>query len=171
MNYFTISNGDTDEYTCFSWPLWDATGKGIKAMLDTFIDKSAKNWHPVRKVWFIHNSVSDIFIRGIKALIAGNNQWQIKDQRTTVEAFNDFFETPPPVGQALKTKQDLLLEFRLICNKQMIPDMPPLEDMTLDISKKIYRKAALALHPDRNNGDGSKMAELNIIWAELQTKF
>ena len=29
---------------------------------------------------------------------------------------------------------------------------------------KLYRKAALKLHPDRNNGDGSKMSELNMYW-------
>lgn len=30
--------------------------------------------------------------------------------------------------------------------------------------KKHYRVAALKLHPDRNNGDGTKMSELNMLW-------
>lgn len=30
--------------------------------------------------------------------------------------------------------------------------------------KKLYRRKALELHPDRNNGDGSKMSELNMLW-------
>jgi hypothetical protein len=30
--------------------------------------------------------------------------------------------------------------------------------------KKLYRKRALELHPDRNGGDGSKMSELNRLW-------
>lgn len=30
--------------------------------------------------------------------------------------------------------------------------------------KKLYRRAALKYHPDRNNGDGSKMSELNMLW-------
>lgn len=30
--------------------------------------------------------------------------------------------------------------------------------------KKLYRHAALKYHPDRNNGDGSKMSELNMLW-------
>jgi hypothetical protein len=34
---------------------------------------------------------------------------------------------------------------------------------TLD--KSSYRRAALKYHPDRNNGDGSKMAELNSLWS------
>ena len=32
------------------------------------------------------------------------------------------------------------------------------------IDKKSYRHAALRLHPDMNNGDGSKMSELNMLW-------
>ena len=31
--------------------------------------------------------------------------------------------------------------------------------------KKLYRKAAMRLHPDRNNGDGSQMSELNMLWS------
>ena len=33
--------------------------------------------------------------------------------------------------------------------------------------KKSYRVAALQLHPDRNNGNGNAMAELNMLWQEL----
>jgi len=31
-------------------------------------------------------------------------------------------------------------------------------------AKKIYRAAAIKLHPDKNNGDGSKMSKLNELW-------
>jgi len=37
-----------------------------------------------------------------------------------------------------------------------------------DYRKKLYRKAAMKYHPDRNNGDGSKMSELNYYWQEYQ---
>lgn len=30
--------------------------------------------------------------------------------------------------------------------------------------KKLYRRAALRLHPDRNGGDGSRMSDLNMYW-------
>ena len=33
-----------------------------------------------------------------------------------------------------------------------------------DDLKKLYRRAALRLHPDRNNGDGSRMSDLNMYW-------
>lgn len=30
--------------------------------------------------------------------------------------------------------------------------------------KRLYRRAALKYHPDRNGGDSSKMSELNMLW-------
>ncbi len=36
------------------------------------------------------------------------------------------------------------------------------------LAKKIYRRAALSNHPDRNNGDGSKMAEINECWSNIE---
>jgi hypothetical protein len=34
--------------------------------------------------------------------------------------------------------------------------------------KKVYRTAALEYHPDRNNGDGVRMTELNYLWQQYQ---
>jgi hypothetical protein len=33
---------------------------------------------------------------------------------------------------------------------------------------KLYRKAALKYHPDRNAGDSSKMSELNVAWQQFK---
>jgi hypothetical protein len=33
-----------------------------------------------------------------------------------------------------------------------------------DTLKRLYRRACLRLHPDRNAGDGSRMSELNMLW-------
>lgn len=37
-------------------------------------------------------------------------------------------------------------------------------------AKKLYRAAALRLHPDRNNGDGSQMSKLNELWGIYGTR-
>lgn len=36
-------------------------------------------------------------------------------------------------------------------------------------AKKIYRRSALANHPDRNGGDGSKMSDINEAWSHIES--
>jgi DnaJ domain len=71
----------------------------------------------------------------------------------------DFFYSPSVTsneisGQALYDKLSPLLD---ISSEQLL-------SATEQELKKYYRKAALKFHPDRNNGDGSKMSELNMYW-------
>lgn len=42
------------------------------------------------------------------------------------------------------------------------------KNWTKNDATKAYRRAAMFYHPDRNNGDGSKMSELNSTWAILK---
>lgn len=37
-------------------------------------------------------------------------------------------------------------------------------------AKKIYHAAAIKYHPDKNNGDGSKMSKLNELWGIYGTR-
>ncbi len=50
-------------------------------------------------------------------------------------------------------------------SKTLSPEQVKVKLAALGVTdKKSYRAAALHLHPDRNNGDGSAMAELNMLW-------
>src|SRR5207245_955995 len=40
--------------------------------------------------------------------------------------------------------------------------------LSYEAAKAAYRKAALDLHPDRLNGDPSKMASLNDLWSRIE---
>jgi hypothetical protein len=78
----------------------------------------------------------------------------------------DFFHAPPPAkkvelsGEALYSALSSLLGIELSLFKSLNP---------ADL-KKAYRSAALRLHPDRNNGDGSRMSELNALWSIYSVK-
>lgn len=76
----------------------------------------------------------------------------------------DFFYEQPPVNQnSIRPTAELSLkdiELKLI-------EFFAVPDLTGDL-KKLYRRAAMKYHPDLNNGDSTKMSELNWLWQEYQ---
>jgi hypothetical protein len=68
-----------------------------------------------------------------------------------------FYNTAPLGGQIALSKEQLASKLMDILEVQALPG----EQAAL---KKLYRAAAMRLHPDRNSGDGSKMSELNMYW-------
>lgn len=80
---------------------------------------------------------------------------------------DNFYRAPEPPQKQVRDKYTLQQEFEvLLLQAGTFYTFADLNDVNK--AKSFYRKAALALHPDRNNGDGSKMSSLNEIWTQLQ---
>jgi hypothetical protein len=176
-----FSNGDSEE-----WTRLDITGLAkrdfdqILGILKLAVSNQDKNWDQKRKCWFVKTDLVDALMIGFQSIVNAinatrfNNPYSViklLDKREKLESFDEFFNSPPPMGaQKHRTKAELIkaMEHHLKTNELFITIR---EDIDLDSAKKLYRKAALAFHPDRNNGDGAKMSELNMIWNELQQRF
>lgn len=174
MKTIKLSNGDTDEWTRLDFDGFSEQGKIVGAVFDLAIDKSSRIFDSLKKCWYIKSELVAPFMAGIQKLITVNtlSGWTIKDERVKLETFEEFFEQGQGAREPqAKTLDQLVKDFlQVVKFKAMLTenDIPKGSWDNLKDMKLVYRRAALTLHPDRNNGDGSRMSELNAIWSELQ---
>lgn len=142
------------------------------------IPSKDKQWDTERKVWSIHSDVWanlmpyysvapeiyemisynsragwESFITGIPQNL--QNDGQAASDFFGAQAFNNaVFQTA-----TLANDKD---EFVTLLS---LSSWSQFDSMDAATAKKQYRKAAIALHPDKNGGDGSKMARLNQLWS------
>jgi DnaJ domain len=150
------------------------------------IPGSERTYNPKDKVWTVtlvkfnnllnlwkaFNYTSDAFIKYHSNLqnilypaTAPNIPWDTDKKEGEPIKPEDFFYSPQQ-PQSTGTLTSQALETRL----SEFLEISDLHDPDIDI-KKLYRRAALKFHPDRNNGDATKMTELNYLyqqWLSLQ---
>lgn len=73
----------------------------------------------------------------------------------------DFFYSQAAPAPSALTKETVLKKLSLLLQI----DTATLATAEPGALKKLYRTAALRLHPDRNNGNGAAMSELNMLWS------
>jgi hypothetical protein len=80
------------------------------------------------------------------------------DNTAAAGFFNNFNQVIEKVA-VTKTDRDTLAELLALPSFDSIP-------RDRSTAKKLFKVAALKWHPDRNNGDGSKMSTLTQLWRE-----
>ena len=127
--------------------------RGLVAIIKASIPASDRTYNEDTKHW----SILSKYYENLKS--AGsvmNLKWE---EQQKIKAGKFFYEevlnTPVVVTREM-------LQAQLCKLMEVQPDT--LHDTVL--AKKAFRAAALRYHPDRNNGDGSKMSELNSLWSQ-----
>jgi hypothetical protein len=131
---------------------WDAV-KAIVELIKGTIPVNQRSYNPDTKTWSVMDTSYPLCEKLFQT--AG---FRI-EMRRPVSADGFFYEEAQAKGFGEKPSKSELENslIRLLgINKSTLAD-----DREL---KKAYRRKALELHPDRNNGDGSKMSELNSIY-------
>jgi hypothetical protein len=82
---------------------------------------------------------------------------RMQPRAAQMKAEEFFYNTTAPSGGPTLTREQIIVKLRevIIFAGVNCPGEP---------DKKVYRQAAMSLHPDRRNGDGSRMSELNMLW-------
>lgn len=136
---------------------WDQV-KGLIDVIKATIPASDRTYDTITKTWTL---LSERYISFQSVLKSANVQIITKaETRTKPISQQDFFYSyKDPVSSSKETKESLMdkLKRLLGCSDADFTDSVKL--------KQLYRRKALEFHPDRNNGDGSRMSELNSIWS------
>lgn len=97
--------------------------------------------------------IEDLFVQAAAQIIQ-------LGKRKKIDAKEFFYNYGAPIQRAALSREQIQLEL----TKLLEISTRDLAAATKDDMKRLYRRAALRLHPDRNNGDGSKMSDLNMYW-------
>lgn len=136
---------------------WDKV-KGMVGIMKLAIPASDRLYDPVTHEWTITEKYWNSEANPFKLFeLLTQSGFKLKEKKIIhAEDFfyNDFVDnTPKETKDSLAAK---LVDMLGITAQE-------LQDAGL--LKKIYRRKALELHPDRNGGDGSRMSELNSVWS------
>lgn len=125
-------------------------GKSIMSLMKTMIPASDRLYDPDTKTW----SITKAHIAWFEALLEAMHVKVYHKQKVD---YSNFHYNQAPVAPS---KQSIAAQLAiLLC---LGDDITCYE---FDDLKKQYRRKALELHPDRNNGDGAAMSELNSVWS------
>lgn len=140
----------------FDYQGWNKSHKDFLFVLKGLIPSSDREYNPVTKIWFIsaHSNTGMDYYKLLEPLLDATFYPVFKFSKADTEQYKY-----GQVGGIKISVNDEINKF----NKLMIElTLPQLNDKTEQSeATKIYRKAALLLHPDRNQGNGEKMSILN----------
>lgn len=117
----------------------------------------------LQKLQEITKALGGVTLKEIEDLAEDAKVNVISTKRTTKKSAEKFFyngTNAPAQSTPAFTKEQLALKLCAIFEISAAE----MNKLSAEDGKRLYRRAALRLHPDRNNGDGSKMSELNMLW-------
>jgi len=123
----------------------------------TFLGSSGNNLITLLKASPALASIVYEEVEDLSAQIASGG---IKPQRKKIDPTKFFYNYTTVAAPAL-TRSSVIAPL----SKLLEVEADWLEKAEKTEAKKIYRKACLKYHPDRNNGDGSRMSDLNMYWS------
>jgi hypothetical protein len=131
---------------------WDKVQSTINFIKAT-IPSSQREYDPDTKTWYIGESAYKNLLDVLNAI----PQFEVS-----------FLEKPAQVtAQRFHSKEDDFTRWKQILSMSHI-QVPMDKVPSFQEAVKLYRRAAMYLHPDRNPSMASEMSELNEVWNRLK---
>lgn len=152
--YFKSIPGDKRAYDATShvWTYKETTGAALISTIQSGITGGLLGNCSVNKIIDLEDKVAKKELNRKDPKPRKPEQVEIKFKE------EEFFYAPEPKAELSGEKLWSALATQLEIPVELV------KTGTKDTLKGAYRRAALRFHPDRNDGDGSKMSELNYLW-------
>lgn len=132
--------------------------KDVVAALKTVIPSGDRDYDPTTKTWFVKESYGEA-IRKIAESAFGIGSVSFTSRAVSQQASQRTYTSSntASIQPSQGTTEDAVVAFM-----GLVP---------YDAAKRSYLLAAQALHPDKPDGDGVKMARLNELWKRVEKEF
>lgn len=149
-----------------------------KVMKDS-VPISHRTYDPDTKIWSYLPPYGESVLKGIETAtsicggailqeveelqdLARQSYFDLSKRKKAIKTEDFFYNHGTIPAQPALTKEQVASKLASIFGVSSLPS-------EAGALKKLYRQAAMRLHPDRNNGDGSQMSDLNMLWGFYNT--
>lgn len=135
--------------------------KAVEA-LKTIIPSGDRNYDPSTKFWYVKEQYGEA-LRSLFQSAVGIHAVSFTSKQVAEQSAQQHqtYQRTSSAGTALNTSsgttEDAIVAFFGL--------------LTYDAAKQAYRRAAQDTHPDKQNGDASKMSKLNDLWARIEREY
>lgn len=121
--------------------------------LKSLIPVSDRVWDPGAKQWTFHEA----YLEPIKTLC--DKVYGMPNVLTKQQVEASASASGSTGGHSMSSTKGSPLDVTICSFFRLLP---------YDAAKTAFRKAAMELHPDKQNGDSSKMSDLNMAWSRIE---
>ena len=134
------------------------------------VPSSKRSWNRDEKAWYVDASYKDALLLMFKGKGYTCDVFSKEDFVKFMEENAKFQQEYQRTVALVNTDQEVPKFISLLEKAGYKFSAAAIEELKVNeaFAQQYYRKAALKLHPDRNNGDGSAMSELNATWRNLK---
>lgn len=128
--------------------------------LKTFVPSGDRNFDPQSKFWYVKEQYGE-FVRSISTSAFGIHGVSFTSRQVAEQAQSQSNQRASSAGATLNTSagttEDAIVAFFAL--------------LSYDAAKAAYRRAAQDTHPDKQNGDATKMSKLNDLWSRIEREY
>jgi hypothetical protein len=129
--------------------------------LKALIPSGDRSYDPSTKMWYVKEAYGEalrsLFVSGFGIHAVSFTSKTVAEQAQQSTQQRTASQHGAMLNTSAGTTEDAMIAFFSL--------------LSYDAAKAAYRRAAMDVHPDKQQGDGTKMSKLNDLWARLEKEY